>query len=478
MVSSVVHAFVATELSKLERESSKLVGIVAGAGRPDEIFAPAATTAFPVKDAPLKQKNAPKQHLSDRCLPYCLTHSASWSVKCGWKKGCLGCDECKDAPLKQKNATKHHLSDRCEPHCLNDSASWIVKCGWKKVCLGCDECKESNGFCVEPTVEHPLPSKPKRIAMVVSGLDTRFTYADSATSRTAFEDIDVFVMLQRGEATDKGSFLLPHPIRPPYNQTVESIETWYHERGASYVDVTIVTTAALDARVHVNVKKPPFRDQTRWQRNTRMLGLRRMGYERLRDVGSGYDFILYVREDNVFLEDSFQVKQLQRLCNQDEACYVVDKFCQWHGFSDKMYWLNLAAAEIMFAPMTSRNVETLWKRQGDTEYWISLQMERGGVCAQKWDFRRTELRYVANQDGPCVEKLYYRCNSGQPYPQCNGSVASWRWQIHNRIQSHNQSRSRNHHHHLNQNRSHHLNQNRSHLPNLNQRLRWQYFYMD
>ena len=151
----------------------------------------------------------------------------------------------------------------------------------------------------------------------------------------------------------------------------------------------------------------------------------------------------------MFLENSFQVKQLQRLCNQDEACYVVDKFCQWHGFSDKVYWLNLAAAEIMFAPMTSRNVETLWKHQKDTEYWISLQMERGGVCAQKWDFRRTELRYVANQDGPCVEKLYYRCNSGQPYPQCNGSVGSW--QI--------QSRSRNHH--LNQNRSHHLNQNRN-----------------
>ncbi len=273
-----------------------------------------------------------------------------------------------------------------------------------------------NIYCEDPTIERPMPSTRKRIAMLVSGLDTRFTYADSAKSYKPFEDIDVFVMLQNGEETDEGSYVSPHPTRPPYNHTVDSIKTWYRQMGASLVDVTIVTISELDAHIHANVHQKPL-ETKRWLRNTRMLGLRRMVYERARDVGSGYDFLLYVREDNVFLEPSFQVKQFQTLCNQDEACYVVSKFCPMGGFSDKLFWLNRAAAEIMFAPMTSRNVEAFWKHDMNTETWITQRMERGGVCAQRWNFRRTEIRYVDNQDAPCVAG-YFDCNSGHPFPHC------------------------------------------------------------
>ena len=95
----------------------------------EEIVAPAAMTAFPVKDAPGRR-------LADRCEDWCSDPSSGggqpWNVRCGWDdKACSGCDECNSCSA----------TGCCFDWCADHSEPWNVRCGWDdKACSGCAQC--------------------------------------------------------------------------------------------------------------------------------------------------------------------------------------------------------------------------------------------------------------------------------------------------------------------------------------------------
>ena len=145
----------------------------------------------------------------------------------------------------------------------------------------------------------------------------------------------------------------------------------------------------------------------RYERNVRMLDLRQKVFELSNTVERDYTHYLYIREDARFFDESFSVQDLLCICGQGEGpCYAVDLHCPFTGWSDKLFWLNRAAANIMFVEpvdlMANRNTESA----------ITALMESHGVCATPLDLRRGDVRYVSGSPDVCLS--YAECNSGHP----------------------------------------------------------------
>ena len=104
---------------------TKVPGLLA-----EKIIAPAAMTAFPVKQDDASQRRLHHDDDSDACPQWCAQDPRSWGYKCGTgiaPGGCSGCAQCAGA---------------CEGWCHNHDQPWSVRCAWDTLaCSACDACK-------------------------------------------------------------------------------------------------------------------------------------------------------------------------------------------------------------------------------------------------------------------------------------------------------------------------------------------------
>lgn len=267
------------------------------------------------------------------------------------------------------------------------------------------------------------PSSPP-LVVLITGLLNRFTYAAGTAS---YDGCHVVIVLQdTGLDVDEEAFAggdFNKPVSPPYDMSASSIKAHYIQKGAISVTVQLLTTSEVDSLTpSLRSVVPPLRSP-KFERNVRMLTLRSLAYESSLHLPHPFPEAsaarLYVREDNYFLDDNFQVQSLKALCPKSGYCYVVDKHCPQvgtgyihKGWADKIYLLSGTAAERMFSGATAtENVKKYWPPGSNSEQYLSNLMQSSGYVPSTADFRRTEVRFVAGVEEPCVA-AYGGCNSG------------------------------------------------------------------
>ena len=269
----------------------------------------------------------------------------------------------------------------------------LILLGAVVYCLGWGSSEEISMWCsAPPTFQR---SSNASIAVLISGLDNRFTYNNVGPSPTLFKDTDVFIVLERtSSSVDSGCWSAPCPVAPPYAIDEKSVVSAFEQRGARSVVLRFVSYDTYNA------------DRNPYPRNKRMLDLRRRVFELSNPVN--YTHFLYLREDNCFFDADFSAVNLGSLCGRiDEACYAVDSHCDGWGIPDKLFYLNRKAAEIMFTQIPTRNVD-----HDNTEGRIKNTMQSHGVCATRVDFRRGDVRFVEGASDICLSRYYAECNSG------------------------------------------------------------------
>ena len=95
------------------------------------------------------------------------------------------------------------------------------------------------------------------------------------------------------------------------------------------------------------------------------------------------------------------------------AVAIVDKFCGFGSYSDKIYVSNRAAAATLFdqswAAFCSKM--ELWAAQDQTEAFLQRTLHANKVLVLRYDLQRADVRYVR---GPprrlCTPYVYYYCS--------------------------------------------------------------------
>lgn len=170
------------------------------------------------------------------------------------------------------------------------------------------------------------------------------------------------------------------------------------------------------------------------------------------DLGYKYTHLLYLREDNIFAHQTrYNLSGLAEAMDKrievlpkgaHTPAVLVDRHCGWGSYSDKMYFANRQAAEVLFTSTRHEHVQRMaaWvahahvaKRRGDplqTEEWLTFLLNKAGADIQKLDFNRTELRYIKHrktgQIASCIAESHYKCTTAPGYPQCD-RPAVWCW---------------------------------------------------
>merc|ERR1740117_266811 len=112
------------------------------------------------------------------------------------------------------------------------------------------------------------------------------------------------------------------------------------------------------------------------------------------------------------------------------ATVMVDMYCGFGSYSDKMYVTGRLGADVLFARTLEDHARNMakWLNRGlykggnslQTEGWVQHLLESSGTIVERFDFHRTDLRYVDNLQTPCVPSMYYKCTSqpGVGYARC------------------------------------------------------------
>ena len=134
------------------------------------------------------------------------------------------------------------------------------------------------------------------------------------------------------------------------------------------------------------------------------------------------DVILYLREDNYFLDTPPSLNSAYSLCPSLESstsyCYVVDKHCPFTssgyifgGFSDKVYLVSSTPSVLLFSLPTKATISNHWPPGTNTEMYLTSLLQSHGYMPKTADLRRTDVRFVEGlTGGPCVNTGYMDCN--------------------------------------------------------------------
>jgi hypothetical protein len=198
----------------------------------------------------------------------------------------------------------------------------------------------------------------------------------------------------------------------PYPTSTTTLVSHYQRRGARHVHVKWISDA--DLAHMITAVSPLFTSQlpTRLNSNIKMLWLRHVVFSMSQTHGVEYDGYTYWREDNLFyspLEEGLFPSSLG-------AKVLVDKWCGFGSYSDKIYVANLAGANLLF----DRSSEQFQQKM---QVWVHYAKRKhhefqtesllghvlSAATVKKVDFKRSDVRYVNNIF--CRPHMYSQCGS-------------------------------------------------------------------
>ena len=276
-------------------------------------------------------------------------------------------------------------------------------------------------------------------AILISGQIQRFVWKDqngdliNASNPECPPVVDVFIAMHNGTMSPPWNGQIESL---PYDTTTASLMAHYRRRGARHVSVNWVSDhdvgkmkqAVLDSMDAPSLLLINKHRKTRWDRYTVMFFLRHEAFM-MAHGHSKYDGYTYWREDNSFfapLDESVFPSTSQRTV-------VVDKWCGFGSYSDKIYVANLAGATLLF-DSTFRDFQKKMQswaafarrcaaKNGSNEDAFQTEAFLGhvlsSVVVHKVDLKRGDTRYVGGRY--CLFKGYSECSPtrlGSQLPVC------------------------------------------------------------
>jgi hypothetical protein len=272
-------------------------------------------------------------------------------------------------------------------------------------------------------------------AVLISGQLKRFVWKDQnavliqPTDPACPPTVDVFIAIHNGTMSKPWD---GHIDGIPYSTTTTRLLSHYQKRGARHVRIKWITDGDIEKmKLSVESTLGPsmlrslnqYR-QLRWNRYLSMFWLRHVAFTMA--LGhSFYNSYTYWRDDNLFFAP-LQERWLQ-FHPTEHAEVVVDKWCGFGSFSDKIYVANQPGATLLFDTSFSvfqlkmlswvKFAQTRGKDPFQTEAFLGHVLSDAKV--RKVDLRRADARYV---DGKlCLASGYVHCSPtqlGSTIPVC------------------------------------------------------------
>ena len=282
-------------------------------------------------------------------------------------------------------------------------------------------------------------------AVLISGQLKRFIWKDQNATLIQPADpacppfVDVFIAIHRGTMTKPWDGRIESI---PYNITTAGLLSHYRKRGARHVSVKWLTDVDIEIMkrsVGSTVGSSMLRKITRPGSHASMFWLRHVAFT-MAMGHSYYDSYTYWREDNLFFAP-LEERWLQFHPTKYPEV-VVDKWCGFGSFSDKIYVANQAGATLLFDTSFSAFQLKMqsWVKFAQTRCQNSYQPEAflGHVLSnakvRKVDLRRADARY--NVGKLCLASGYVQCSPtqlGSTIPVCPPSQLSERIVSHSKI---------------------------------------------
>lgn len=243
----------------------------------------------------------------------------------------------------------------------------------------------------------------------------------------------------------------------PYSLEPKDIEAYFKSMGAQFFHLSLVDSVTVDQLrgAVLSTWKPSVREQLlntpRWIANSGMFILRHLVFmESLHgEQASGGDIVftafIYQREDNVYFQSTpmnlaKDLPMAHVLSNASVPIVIVDMFCGWGSYSDKIYLANVKGANIVFCPDLSTLasffrkwiIRGLWGlrdyRAGSGRYPFQTEIHLKRLYNEhraqitQHNFTRTEMRYNVVKDTTstprlCIPHHYVQCTSPWPGPR-------------------------------------------------------------
>jgi len=279
------------------------------------------------------------------------------------------------------------------------------------------------------------PCTSAAVAIMISGQLQRFVYQDQTGPLLAPDPkaacpvaVDVYIALSNASLTKAWSGRVTDI---PYlsSATPDAIKHWYLARGARRVVVKFVDEDELvraEATVRQLIRNAPDGkrldtfvkqgyDKDHWFANFRQYYMRHMVYKLTLD--RTYGVLTFWRDDNVFLTPLDLGPMWPKLLASTNAVFV-NQYCGFGALSDKIYAFNRGSVDLFFCPTFQAFskkmlawVESAVLRGGtnwlQSEAWLAHSLSQDRTQVIKWDFHRTDMRYV---DGEfCASPGYRQC---------------------------------------------------------------------
>lgn len=286
--------------------------------------------------------------------------------------------------------------------------------------------------------------RPKvRNAILISGGLHRFIFRDSRIG--GFKPhTDVFIQLFNDSSTRELKRKIVSII--PYKVSADTIREYFLDLGAATVHIEIYNKESLrrfrhrmgnavgPEKIHKLSLVPQEPGWTlltkRWLPHSVMFLLRHLVYTAALRYSTYYGFnythFLYQREDNVYVTPKPMklpaLTNLIRLCDDVTVpCLVLDKYCGWGSWPDKIYYFNELGGNLLFSRTWDDFVRFLyaWVTVDQTKYkWNPLDQMQTEFITEYWvqrvhglkpfqvDFERTEQRYDGHL---CIFESYINC---------------------------------------------------------------------
>jgi hypothetical protein len=281
----------------------------------------------------------------------------------------------------------------------------------------------------------PACETAKKYAVTISGQIQRFIWKDQRDPLIAPADVacppvvDVFIAVHNGTMRRPWNRVI---TGVPYTTTTDEVVVRYKQRGARSVHVKWISDSD-QKNMHATVEgtfdagQKALVDRHRARRvdsNMNMMWLRHVAFTMALEHGT-YDGYTYWREDNLF----FTPLKESVFPTPDGARMVVDSYCGWGSYSDKIYVANTGGANLLFdrsfeefKQKMQRWVQWASHRGGDrfqSEAFLQHVLTLGSATVTKVDLMRADVRYARGR--LCLAGGYAHCSPtrlGNPISKC------------------------------------------------------------
>eukprot|EP00930_Biecheleria_cincta_P024281 TRINITY_DN17389_c0_g1_i1.p1 TRINITY_DN17389_c0_g1~~TRINITY_DN17389_c0_g1_i1.p1 ORF type:complete len:598 (+),score=52.23 TRINITY_DN17389_c0_g1_i1:73-1866(+) len=315
----------------------------------------------------------------------------------------------------------------------------------------------------------------RRVAILISGTLNRFVWQDTFSHAGDLRAIlgckvgdircpviaDVYIVLNIGN-TQVGTG--PSASAPPYSEggvNESMLVNYFRNSGANNVSVWLCPAKQLQKErddIEQGVKQTLAVEYKtdietiwrraesvagfglRWGRHGHALYLMHKVYKAAlageANMPYRYTEFFWFREDNMFLPH--KVPRPTQTCFpwSVSAATIVDKYCGFGSYGDKLHFMNPKGARVFFGPTAQDHIQIMakWIKYAmdgpppphsrvdpmQTERWFQYHLASSHVQVRPADFGRVDSRYINNPKIMCTPMLYSGCSHFPPSPHPRG----------------------------------------------------------